>query len=254
MDLATILGIVLGLGLIIGSIMMGGDIMSFINVPGLAIVLGGTAAATLIMQRLVVVIGAFKVGMNVLFNRYKSPEDLIKIISNLATIARKEGLLAFEKEKIKDEFLDKGIKLLSDGLNEKEVVSILRTELIYLKNRHRRGQKIFKFMAATSPAMGMVGTLIGLVQMLQVLDDPSAIGPAMATALLTTFYGAVMAFLFFGPMATKLENKTEDETVRLEMIIAGTVGIANGVNPRLIEMNLASFLEPKEREGKKKKK
>jgi chemotaxis protein MotA len=118
---------------------------------------------------------------------------------------------------------------------------------MYLKQRHRRGQKVFKFMAATSPAMGMVGTLIGLVQMLQTLSDPESIGPAMAVALLTTFYGAVLAFLFFGPMASKLENKSEEESTRLEMIISGIIGIVNGDNPRTIEQRLVTFLDPKTR-------
>ena len=170
----------------------------------------------------------------------------------LAGIARKEGMLNLDKEKIADPFLDKGIRLLVDGIAEKDVITILRTELMYLKLRHRRGQKVFKFMAASSPAFGMVGTLIGLVQMLMSLSDPAAIGPAMAVALLTTFYGAVMAFLFFGPIASKLENKTQDESIRLEMIIAGIVGISNGDNPRMIEQNLASFLDPKSRPSGKK--
>jgi chemotaxis protein MotA len=118
-----------------------------------------------------------------------------------------------------------------------------------MKQRHRRGQKVFKFLAATSPAFGMVGTLIGLVQMLMTMDDPASIGPSMAVALLTTLYGAIMAFLFFSPMAAKLESRTEEESNRLEMILAGLAGVMNGDNPRIIEQQLLGFLEPKERKA-----
>ena len=247
MDLATIIGVVLGIGLVIGSILLGGTLSAFINIPGLAVVVGGTLAATLIMQKLNVVIGAMGVALQVLFDKSTSPESTIQLISGMAKTARKDGLLALEKVEVENPFLKKGIRLLVDGMSEENVTSVLRTELMYQKLRHRRGQKIFKFMAATSPAMGMVGTLIGLVQMLQTLSDPSKIGPAMAVALLTTFYGAVLAFLFFGPMASKLENKSEEESIRLEMIISGIIGIVNGDNPRTIEQRLVAFLEPKTR-------
>ncbi len=247
MDLATIIGVVSGVGLVLVSILLGGTLGAFINIPGIAVVVGGTVAATLIMQKLNVVIGAIGVALQVLFDRSTSPEGTIQLISEMAKTARKDGLLSLEKIEVENPFLQKGIKLLVDGMSEENVTSILRTELMYQKLRHRRGQKIFKFMASTSPAMGMVGTLIGLVQMLQTLSDPSAIGPAMAVALLTTFYGAVLAFLFFGPMASKLENKSEEESIRLEMIISGISGIVNGDNPRTIEQRLVSFLEPKTR-------
>ncbi len=249
MDLATLIGIVAGIGLIVGSIMLGGSLMAFVNIPGLAIVVGGTIAATLIMQRMSVVIGAIKVGINVIKDGYIPPEGIIEIITDLAKVARKDGLLALEKKEISDPFLKKGMMLVIDGIEEKDLALILKTELMYLKQRHKRGQKVFKFMAATSPAMGMVGTLIGLVQMLMSMSDPASIGPAMAVALLTTFYGAVLAFLFFGPMASKLESRTQEESARLEMIISGINGIVNGENPRVIEQRLASFLEPKTREA-----
>ncbi|MCK5236946.1 MAG: MotA/TolQ/ExbB proton channel family protein [Deltaproteobacteria bacterium] len=249
MDIATIIGLVLAAALIVGSILMGGSLSAFINVPGLAIVLGGTIAATLVMQRLAVVLGAVKVALNVIFDKGTPPEDVIKIIVDMAGTVRKDGLLALEKVKVDDSFLQKGVRMLVDGLSQDDVKSVLRTELVYLKLRHKRGQKVFKFMTATAPAMGMVGTLIGLVQMLQTLSDPSAIGPAMAVALLTTFYGAVLAFVVFGPIAAKLENRTSEESIRLEMIISGVIGIMNGDNPRVIEQRLVSFLEPKTRDA-----
>ncbi|MCP3678221.1 MAG: motility protein A [Deltaproteobacteria bacterium] len=249
MDIATIIGVVAAFALILGSILMGGTLSAFINIPGIAIVLGGTIAATLIMQRLAVVLGAVKVALNVVFDKGTAPEDVIKIIVDMAGTVRKDGLLALEKVKVDDSFLQKGVRMLVDGVSQDDVKSVLRTELIYLKLRHKRGQKVFKFMTATAPAMGMVGTLIGLVQMLQTLSDPSAIGPAMAVALLTTFYGAVLAFVVFGPIAAKLENRTSEESARLEMVISGVIGIMNGDNPRVIEQRLVSFLEPKTRDA-----
>ena len=247
MDLATMIGVVLGIGLIIGSILLGGSISAFINIPGIAVVVGGTVAATLIMQKLNIVIGAIKVGLNVLFDKGSPPESIIQTIVKMSTTVRKDGLLSLEKMKTDNPFLQKGIRMLVDGMSQEDVKSVLRTELAYLKQRHKRGQKVFKFMASTAPAMGMVGTLIGLVQMLQTLSNPSAIGPAMAVALLTTFYGAVLSFLFFGPMAAKLENRTAEESASLEMIISGIIGMVNGDNPRVIEQRLASFLDPKTR-------
>ena len=247
MDLATIIGIVAGVGLIIFAMLLGGSLTSFVNIPGLAIVVGGTIAATLIMQRLKIVLGAIKVALNVFFYKQASAKETIDSIIALASIARKEGLLALEKEEISNAFLQKGVNMIVDGLSDKDVENVLRTEMNYLKQRHKRGQKVFKFMAATSPAFGMVGTLIGLVQMLMTMDDPATIGPSMAIALLTTLYGAIMAFLFFSPMAAKLESRTIEETDRMEMIMAGLAGVMNGDNPRIIEQQLISFLEPKER-------
>lgn len=247
MDIATIVGILFGFGLIIGSILLSGSLTAFFNVPGLAIVVGGTISATLIMQRLNVVIGAIKVAINVIKSNAVDPVKLIKEMVTLADVSRKEGLLALEKAKTKNPFLAKGLRLLADGVDLKDIVAILKTELLYLKQRHRRGQKVFKFMTATAPAMGMIGTLIGLVQMLMALDDPASIGPAMAVALLTTFYGAVLAFLIFGPIAAKLESRTEEESALLEMVLSGIAGIYNKENPRMIELRLASFLDPKTR-------
>ncbi len=249
MDIATIAGILLGFGLIIFSILLSGSIMAFINIPGLAIVVGGTIAATLIMQRLGVVLGAIKVAINVLKGGTTSSVDLIKEMVKLSDVSRKEGLLALEKAKTKNLFLAKGLRLLADGVDLQDIAAILKTELLYIKQRHKRGQKVFKFMTATAPAMGMVGTLIGLVQMLMALSDPAAIGPAMAVALLTTFYGAVLAFLIFGPIAAKLESRTDEESAQLEMILSGIAGIYNKENPRMIELRLASFLDPKTRKS-----
>ena len=250
MDIATIVGIVVGFGLVIGSILMGGSLGAFINGPGLVIVLGGTLAATLISEKLAVFIGAAKVALKAFISKPVSVEKTITRLVELATLMRKDGALALENEEIDDGFLAKGVRMAVDGLAPDEVHGALMSEMRSLKERHRQGHRIFRFMGATAPAMGMVGTLIGLVQMLQVMDDPASIGPSMAVALLTTLYGAVFAFLVFIPMADKLECRTKDEARNMSVVIMGVDSLLKGENPRFMRDKLDSFLEPKQRESR----
>jgi len=247
MDVATLLGFVSGVGILLYSIVAGSPLSSFINGPGLLIVVGGTVAATFISESMSAVLGGFKVGLKAFFNKPPKLEDTIKKITELAVVVRREGLLALENQQVEHEFLAKGVRLAVDGVAPEEIQLAMRSELISLKARHKRGQKMLKFMAATAPSMGMVGTLIGLVQMLQALDDPSAIGPAMAVALLTTLYGAVMAFLIFGPMAQKLEHRSAEEAANMSVILAGLDSLVKGENARLVQEKLQGHLAPKAR-------
>jgi chemotaxis protein MotA len=248
-DIGTIVGVVLGFGLIVGAILVGGSLTSFVDVPSLLIVVGGTIAATLIMERLERVLGAFKVAMNAIrASQSASASDTIKRIVELSAVARREGVLALENEEIDDAFLAKGVRMAVDGLPEEEIVSTLQAELVSMKERHRRGQKLFKFMSSTAPSMGMIGTLIGLVQMLQTLDDPSAIGPSMAVALLTTMYGAVIAFLVCGPIGEKLALRSKEESSRMIVIIEGIQSIVRGQNATIIQEKLEARLAPAERD------
>jgi chemotaxis protein MotA len=250
LDIATIIGIVGALGLILVSIMMGSPLSAFINIPSIMIVFGGTIMATLVMQKLPVVLGAIKVAMNAFFDKTESAEKIIKQIITLAGKARKGGLLALENEKIKNPYLARGIRMAVDGIEPQEIIHTLRIELASLLNRHETGQKVFRFMGSTAPAMGMIGTLIGLVQMLLSMSDPSTIGPAMAVALLTTFYGAVFAFVICNPIAEKLENRTKEERVILEIIINGIDGITKGINQSILEDKLIAFIAPGMRKRK----
>ncbi len=250
MDIATIIGIVGGFALIIVSILLGGSIGAFINIPGLMIVVGGTIMATLIMQKLKVVLGAINVALNAFFDRSESSELIINQIVDLSIKARKGGFLALENEKIKNPYLAKGIRMAVDGIELQEVTNTIKNEINSLVKRHERGHKVFKFMGTTSPAMGMIGTLIGLVQMLRTMNDPSSIGPAMAIALLTTFYGAVLAFLIFNPIAENLEDKTQHERIIMEIILKGIEGIMQGINKSILEDKLMAFLAPKMRKKK----
>ncbi len=250
MDIATIIGIVGGLVLIIISIMMGSPLSTFINIPGITVVVGGTVMATLIMQKLPVVLGSMSIAMNAFFDKTEPPQQLIKQIVKMAGKARKGGLLALENEKVKNPYLARGVRMAVDGIDPAEIINTLKIESESLLNRHETGHKVFKFMGATAPAMGMIGTLIGLVQMLRSLDDPSSIGPAMAVALLTTFYGAVLAFLIFNPIAEKLEDRTKQEEMQIDIILHGIDGITKGLNQSILEDKLVAFLSPKSRKKK----
>jgi len=250
MDIATLIGIVAGFGLIIGSIALGSPIGAFINLPGLLIVLGGTLAATFINESMAQVFSAVKVATNAFFERKHSKEEIISRVIELAAKARKEGLVSLEGEDIPDPFLARGVQLGVDGLSPEIISAILYGELSNLKSRHQRGQAIFKFMGGTAPAMGMIGTLIGLVQMLQAMDDPSSIGPAMAVALLTTLYGAVLAFLLFLPIASKLEWRTRMETSHKNLAITGVESILKGDNSMVIQSKLDAYLSPSEKAEK----
>lgn len=247
MDLATIIGIVSGVGLVIGAILMGSGLGAFFDPPSLLVVGGGSVAAMLIAFPLGTVIGSIKIALKAFFSPKQSPDAVIERIVDLAIKARKESIIALEKEEIEDPFLAKGIRLVVDGTAPNLVSSILRTEIGFMKQRHTSGQSVFKFLGAMAPAYGMIGTLIGLVQMLQSLDDPSSIGPAMAVALLTTFYGALLANIIALPIAEKLGGKSGDEVLMMEVTIQGVLAILEGDNPIIVRSKLEAFLSPSQR-------
>ncbi|MEM9874284.1 MAG: MotA/TolQ/ExbB proton channel family protein [Myxococcota bacterium] len=251
MDLATIIGFVLGLGLIVGSIALGNALPAFVDIPSIMIVFGGTIATTLVMERLENVTGAIKVARHAIFQPAGDVTKTITTILELSATARKEGLLALEKVQIADPFLAQGVRMAVDGLPEEQIVETLSAELISMKARHTRGQKLFKFMAASAPSMGMIGTLIGLVQMLRSLDDPATIGPSMAVALLTTFYGAVIAFVFCNPIAEKLDRRSQEESSNMKVVIAGVRSIVAGHNPAIVKDALQARLPPTKRQEEK---
>ncbi len=249
MDLATIIGIVSGFGLVIVAMSLGGGLMWFVNVPSALIVLGGTIGAVFINYPIADVLGVVKVAKNVFFQKQESASQIIEQLLDMARIARREGILALEKkeDEVENEFLLKGVRLMIDGMEPTVLSSILQTELDYLSERHRAGAEIFSSMGNFAPAMGMMGTLIGLVKMLMQMDDPSSIGPAMAVALITTFYGVILANLIFLPIAGKLKARSASEVLVKELIIYGILSVQSGDNPRVLEEKLNSFLPPGER-------
>lgn len=249
-DYATLLGVLCAFGLVTLAIVLGGQYRAFFDLSSILIVFGGTIGATLITFPLDEVFRAWSVGRTALFVAYRpSIDERIGKITELARKARSNGILSLEPliRQEPDPFFRKTIQLVVDALPEMDIRRILELELNHLDDRHRRGAQIFHTMGAVAPAMGLIGTLIGLVQMLQNLDDPSQIGPGMATALLTTFYGAMLSYVLFLPIAGKLRARSQEEFRFRELTIEGMLAIAKEVNPRLLEQRLESFLPPEDR-------
>jgi len=251
MDISTILGIVIGFGLVISAMSVGGGLGWFINLPSAMIVLGGTVGATLINYPMSDIIGVVKVAKNVFFHKNMKTEKVIKMLVDISKVSRRDGILALEDKArdIKDPFFAKGIMLMVDGIEPAALSRILNTELDFISERHRLGAEIFSTMGSFAPAMGMVGTLIGLIKMLVQMDDPSSIGPAMAIALITTFYGVVLANLIFLPAAGKLKTRSASEVLLKQLIINGILSVQSGDNPRLLEEKLHSFISPGKRKA-----
>lgn len=244
MDFATIIGLLLGTGLVIGSIFLGGDLKPFFDVPSIMITVGGSIAALLINFPLKTVMGSFKVVKKCFTARLPETTDVIEQFAGLATVARRDGLIGLEPEleNIRDEFLVRGLEMVIGGVSREEVVSVLETEIGCIEQRHQTGKKIVDATAAAAPAFGMIGTLIGLVQMLRSLDDPSQIGVGMATALLTTLYGALIANLFCLPLSGKLEARSKEEVMLRELMLSGLISLVDGHPPRAVRERLIAFL------------
>lgn len=249
MDISTLIGIVIAFGLVIISILLGGDGTWFINYPSIMIVLGGTMGATLLSYPLSEVLSVFKVAKNVFLHRPQIPSQLIPLIARFAKKARREGILSFESllKDIHDPFLVKGIQMAIDGMESSSIEDVMTTEIQYLEERHRLGSEIFTTMGTFAPAVGMLGTIIGLVQMLMQLEDPSQIGAPMAVALLTTFYGTLLANLLFLPVAGKLKTRSKQEILVKQMVLEGVISIQSGDNHHIVEQKLKAFIAPKAR-------
>jgi len=243
MDLATIIGIAVAGGLIGLSIALGESPIIFFNVQSLLVVVGGTAGATLVRNPLKSVLGAFSVVKKAFTTELPELRLLRTEIREIAKTARKDILL-LEKKQIDYPFLAKGVALCVDGMPPVQVRGILETEMRERVSRHKRGQEILEGMGAAAPAFGMLGTLIGLVQMLSVLEDPSAIGPAMALALLTTLYGAFLANVVFLPLADKLKVRSKEERLCMSLCVEAAVAVAEGLNPSSLDQHLEGFLAP----------
>jgi chemotaxis protein MotA len=241
-DIATLIGLLGGFGIIIGAIATGGDVMLFVNVPSILIVVGGTFMVTLMQVSLKDFLGSFGIAMKAFFYQTYDSGQLIEEAVQLADVARKNGLLALEGQEISNDFLKQGIGLCVDGHDPALVQKMLMRDIDLTIERHEVGQSMFKNMATMAPAMGMIGTLVGLVQMLANMSDPASIGPAMAVALLTTLYGAVIANAFATPLATKLERASQLEKTNKNLILETISGIQEGMNPRVLEQLLSTFL------------
>jgi len=246
-DLATLIGFLLAWGLIIATIALGSGALVFINVPSLMIVLGGALAVVMMRFTLGQFIGAIKTAMKAFLYKSEAPDELITTVVELATIARKEGLLALEGQEITNPVLATGVRMLVDGHETAVVKKALSTEMNETVARHSIGQDIFKQIGDAGPAMGMIGTLVGLVQMLSNMSDPKSIGPAMAVALLTTLYGAMLANMFALPVSDKLSLRSAEEQMNKNIIIESVIGIQEGQNPKVLEELLRNYLPASKR-------
>lgn len=247
MDLATLIGLVAGVLLIGSAIAVGPAPVAFLNLPSALIVLGGATAATFIRFPMKVVLGTLKVASNSFSDKVPPPFALITKIVELAEKSRRDSLLSLENVPIEDEFLKKGIQLCVDGTEPEVLKETLRTEMDGIIERHKQGQRIFRSIGDAAPAFGMIGTLVGLVNMLMKMDDPASIGPQMAIALLTTLYGSLVANLIALPIADKLGERSNLELQNKEIVIQGIMGILAANHPRVVETRLVSYLEPRAR-------
>lgn len=245
MDITTIIGLVLGAGLIAGAILMKTSILTFVDPASIAIVMGGSAAAILVsfpLQQLLTVFGVIK---KVIFTTPVNPVGYVKTLVHLAEIARRDGILSLESQlndADHDAFMVRGLRMAIDGQDRSIIESAMESELESLIERHTSGKAIFDNLGKYAPAFGMIGTLIGLVIMLQNMSDAAALGPAMAVAMITTFYGALVANLFALPIADKLGVRSDQEVAVRALIIHGVLSIQAGDNPRVVQQKLSAFL------------
>lgn len=249
-DIATVAGLVIGFALVISAIVLGGSPGAFVDAPSVLIVIGGTLAITTVCFALGEMLGAWKVILKTIFHTSRNPADAAMQVLQLAEIARKGGVLSLQGQLDalqSEQFLWKGLSLVVDGTPAEEVEVIMKRDVNATITRHTKSASILRKAGDIAPAMGLIGTLIGLVQMLGNLDDPSTIGPSMAVALLTTFYGAILANMVFNPLAAKLERNSAEEELLNQVYMMGATSIGRQENPRRLEMLLNSILPPSKR-------
>lgn len=249
MDIATIAGLVVTMGLIIAAILQGGSLVVFIDVASGLIVVLGSIAIMFVCFPGGHVKNAISVLKKALFVETRNPEQVLQLMREMSARARREGVLVLEDmaSDQEDEFLKKGIQMVVDGHDPSAIEEVLYNEISKITERHKDGADFFEQWGTYAPAMGMIGTLIGLVQMLQALDDPSAIGPAMAVALLTTLYGSVLANVVALPIAHKLQVRSGEELAEKNLIVQGLLSILAGESPRFLVDRLNAQLPPSER-------
>lgn len=248
MDLGTLIGLVGGFAVIVFAMVLGGGIGIFVDVPSVLIVLVGSLIVAMMKFNLGTFLGAGKVAAKAFSFKLDKPNELIESVVELADAARKGGLLSLEGKEIPNTFLSRGIQLLIDGHDGEVVRSLMERDKDLAVDRHKSSVQVFTALGDLGPAMGMIGTLIGLVAMLSNMDDPKSIGPAMAVALLTTLYGAMLANMVCIPIADKLKLRMAEEELIKSMVIDALLAIQAGQNPRVIETMLRTYLPEGKRE------
>jgi chemotaxis protein MotA len=246
-DLATLLGLLGGMGFVLMAMVLGGSLMMFVDVTSVLIVVGGSLFVVMMKFTMGQFFGAGKIAGKAFMFKVDEPEDLIAQVVEMADAARKGGFLALEEMEITNPFMQKGIDMLVDGHDVDVVRQTLNKDINLTEERHEFGTSVFRALGDVAPAMGMIGTLVGLVAMLSNMDDPKAIGPAMAVALLTTLYGAMLSNMVFFPIADKLDMRRGQEILNRRLIMDGVLAIQDGQNPRVIDSYLKNYLN----EGKR---
>jgi chemotaxis protein MotA len=249
MDKTTLLGLIFGTACIIVPMFLGGKPSAYWDLKSILITIGGAVSSTLTSYRPAEAIQILKVTAKAFRDKGIELEKTVKTLVDLSHKARREGLLSLEAEmeNINDEFMRQSIQLVVDGVEPDVIIETMDLELESIEARHKRGQGMYKTLGAMFPAWGMIGTLVGLVVMLKSLDDPDSLGPAMSTALITTFYGSVLANLIALPIANKLAIKSEEELHEKRLIVEGILSIQAGENPRIMEQKLKTFLSPEQK-------
>ncbi|WP_328186678.1 flagellar motor protein PomA [Marinobacter sp. OP 3.4] len=248
MDLATLIGLVGGAVIIGMAIILGASPGVFMNAPSVLIVVLGSLSVVLAKFSFRQYFGALKAAGRAFKFKLPDTQDLIEELVDIANVARKQGVLNLEGREASSEYLQQGIQYLVDGQGADTIRELLNKERVLTMDRNRFGAKVFRALADVAPAMGMIGTIVGLVQMLSNMEDPKSIGPAMAVALLTTLYGAMIATMIANPIADKLELRLTEEARMQSLISDALVAIQNGQNPRVIEQLLSSYLPPAKRD------
>lgn len=251
MDIATILGLVLAWGALLGCLILeGGNLASLVNIPAFVLVVLGTLGATITgtsMKTLTSIPGILR---STLKGSAMDPAGLIGSMVDFARKARREGVLSLEAavQEVDNEFLRKGVMLVVDGTPSVMVREILETEVVGMQERHKVGETVFTSLGGYSPTLGVIGTVMGLINMLAKLSEPGKMGHAIAAAFIATLYGVALANLVYLPLASKLKSKTAEEVVACEMIIEGVLSIQAGDNARIVETRMLAFLPPAVRE------
>lgn len=252
MDLATIIGLLLAWGAVLGALMMeGGKVTDLVNLSAFVLVVGGTVGATIIAFSMKQIIALPQIVRNAFFAQDADLPEIIRTMVEFARKARKEGILVLEDEakNADNKFLQMGIQLVVDGTPSEMVREILETEIVSLQERHKVGENIFATMGGFAPTLGIIGTVMGLIHMLASLDEPGAMGPAIAAAFMATLYGVALANLVFLPIGSKLKARTSEEIIVYDMMVEGILSIQAGDNPRMVEAKMLAFLPPKLRQG-----
>lgn len=252
MDIATIAGILVFLGLTVASIYMGEGVHGFkpfANMEALLMVMGGTLCATLVNYPLSQVIGVGRVIKKTLMSHGEDTSDIVVTFVNLSQKAKKDGFLALQNDlkNIRNDFLRRGVQLVVDGADHEFIRGMLETEIGFIRERHKVGQEIMNAMGTYSPAFGIIGTVLGMILMLSSIDDVAAVPRRMALALAAAFYGLGSGYLIFLPMGGKLRRRSEEELLVKEIIIRGVLLLQSGATPSVVEANLKAYLEPSKR-------